>query len=302
MITKQLHGIIPIIFGGVFILTAAVAFNGCYIAEPVVQLNNIDVDGPIHQVPIRVTDNDMAGHLRVTPHIEFMPKRKLEGILQIQTDQGITNDFPQYDTTVNLQWTLPSYVAGVSFDCGLSKVVSLSAGGNYSEVNGKHFFEWDLGLGLCFEGENSGGRLEAGIQWEDIFYKATFDQYEVDHYFSGADSVKYLYSFGGSGTHSNANLYVDLTLNTRFFDSPVNGFIRIGYGETSLIDASMFTGQESENISQSVGFVSLTPGLYFDVDKWDRLLLGCQFISPTSLNSSNPGWLVSPVVQFDFTF
>jgi hypothetical protein len=253
-------------------------------------------------VPIRVNDNDMSGHMRVTPVLEFLPKRNLSGGLDIQTNSAISN-LPKYDTTTNLRWDMPSYVLGLGVDYGLSKVLSFSAGGNYSEVNGNHFFEWDLGLGLCFEGENSGGRLEGGIQWEDMSYQALFDKYRVDHYIlSGIDSVKYLSSFTESGTHSAVNFYANLILNTKFPASPINGFVRVGYGSTSLIDNSMFTNTNSESISKSVGFITLTPGLFFDVGKWNRLVLGCQFMSPTSMSSSSPAWMISPVVQFDFTF
>jgi len=280
----------------------AFLFAGCYVAEQVVQLNNLSVDGQVHQVPIRVNDNDMSGHLRLTPVFELMPKRNLDGVLQIGTNKEISS-LPQYDTTTNLRWNFPSYVAGLSADYGLSKIISFSAGGNYSQVDGKHFFEWDLGLGLCFDGENSGGRLEAGLQWENIWYRATFDKYEVDHYiFGGEDSVKYLYSFSSNGNRSNVNFYVNLTLNTKFHSSPVNGFVRIGYGSTSLVDNDVLSGQEQGDVSQSVSFISLTPGLFLDIGEWNRIVLGCQFISPSSLNTSNPEWLISPMIQLDFTF
>jgi hypothetical protein len=259
------------------------------------------VDGQIHQMPIRVNDGDMSGRLRISPYLELMPNTNMNGILQIQTNQDISQ-LPQYDTTKNLNWNLPSYVAGLSFDYGLSKVLSFSAGGNYSQADGKHSFEWDMGLGLCFDGDNSAGRIEAGLQWEDISYNALFDKYEIDHYFSGVDSVKYLGPFGINGQHSAGNFYINLTLNTRYPNSPVNGFVRIGYGVTSLLDEDMFPQNETENISTSVGFISVTPGLYFDIGKSNRIVLGCQFMSPTSLDSSDPAWLVSPVVQFDFIF
>ncbi len=298
----RLRSIVSILFGCTAMIALPILGEGCYVSEQVVQLNNMQVDGQIHQVPIRVNDGDASGHLTITPCVEFMPSKRIEGSLQVPTD-GEISSLPQYDTTMNLQWNLPSLVAGVGMDYGLTKVVSLSADGNYSQINGKHSFEWDLGLGLCFEGENSGGRLEGGVQWENMSYHAVFDKYEVDHYiFGGGDSIKYLNSFEVNGDRSDWNLYVNLTLNTRFANSPVNGFVRIGYSNTSLIDNDMFSSEDEVDYSKSVGFISLTPGLYYDMGKWNRIVVGCQFMSSSSLNTSTPGWLVSPVVQFDFTF
>ncbi|MGO9482688.1 MAG: hypothetical protein ACLP05_13040 [Candidatus Kryptoniota bacterium] len=290
-----------ILYISVSLSAAAFMFDGCYVPEQVVELDNLKVDGQIHQMPIRVNDGDMSGHLRISPYLEFMPKTNLTGVLQIQTNQDISQLSP-YDSTRNLDWNMPSYVGGLSFDYGLSKILSFSAGGNYSQADGKHSFEWDMGLGLCFDGENGAGRIEAGLQWQDISYDASFDKYEVYQYYSGIDSVKFVDSFGINGSYSTANFYINLTLNTKYTTSPINGFVRIGYGVTSLLDDGMFPASQNVDISSSTGFITVTPGLYYDINKSNRIILGCQFMSPTSLDNSNPSWLFSPVVQLDFLF
>lgn len=288
-------------FVGVLFPLTVFLLSGCTTTEPMVIARNVDVTGPFHQVPVRITDRDIDGHLRITPSILVTKKRNLDGATELNSDYDLGMYGPN-DSTNNLHWNLPSYVAGLSIDYGLSRTLSFSAGGTYSKTNGKESFEWDVGLAACFQDKTIGGRLEAGLQWQDINYSALFDRYNLEHDWStGEDAATYLYSFSRFGKFMTGNVYCNLTLNTKYQGSPVNGFVRVGYGVTSVLSNDMLRINENGDIATSVGFINITPGLYFNITRWNRLLLGCDFSAPVTMTSSTPDWLVIPVAQIDFT-
>ena len=274
---------------------------GCTTTEPMIIARDVDVTGPFHQIPVRITDRDMAGHLRIIPHIAVMQRTNFSGVADLNSESDL-NIYGVNDSTNNLRWNIPSYVAGLSFDYGLSKTFSLSAGGTYSKADGKKSLEWDFGLAACFQDEAIGGRLEAGVQWQDLNYSALFDRYNLEYNWSTGDQVAaYLYSFNRYGKYLTGNVYVNLTLNTKYRHSAVNGFVRVGYGITSVLSNDMLRLNEDGDIATSVGFIDVTPGLYFKITRWNSLLLGCEFVTPATMTSSNPEWLVIPVAQIDFS-
>ncbi len=282
-------------------LAASVDQWGCVSTRPVVLARSVDIAGPIHQVPVTVTDGNMKGKLMLTPHIEFSGKKSFCGTTGLN-DNSDLQQYGNYDSTNNVNWTLPSYVAGLSLDYGLSEAVSLSAGATYTDMNGSESYEWNGGLAVCFQDRIFGGRLEAGAQWQDIRYNVILDRYEIVNYWPpDGSTTQYLYSIDRYGKFLTANFYCDLVLNTKVESSPVNGFVRAGYGVTSILSNDMLRATEDGDIATSVGFYSLTPGLFFDITKWNRLLIGCDFISPAGMTSTSPRWLIMPLVQVDFT-
>ncbi len=169
------EGKTPAIGKGAIALIMVAVYAGCYGAGRVIQLRSVDVTGPIHQIPVRVTDGDSEGRLRVTPTFASMPGGSIDGRIEIKQDSRLF-DLHQYDTINNLHWNLPSYVVGIALDYGTSKHLSFSFGGNYSITNEKKSYEWDFGLGWHFQEEYLGGRLGAGVQWQDIECNALFDR------------------------------------------------------------------------------------------------------------------------------
>lgn len=299
---NEFPGIGFLAFVGLLFPVSVLILSGCTTTEPMIIARDVAVTGPFHQLPVRVTDRNMDGHLSITPHIAFMQKTNFSGVAELNNESDL-NMYGVNDSTNNLHWNLPSYVAGLSIDYGLSKTLSFSAGGTYSNADGKKSLEWDFGLAACFQDEAIGGRLEAGVQWQDINYSALFDRYNLDQNWStGEEVATYLYSFDRYGKYVTGNVYVDLTLNTKYRRSPVNGFIRIGYGVTSVLSNDMLSLNEDGDVATSVGFINVTPGLYFDITRWNRLLLGCDFAAPVTMTSSTPQWLAIPVAQIDFTF
>lgn len=286
---------------GLVSAAGAVYQSGCTTVTPVVVARSVAVTGPVHRTPIRVTDGDIRGKFRFTPYVEVMPKRNVNGVTQLNVDYD-SKKYGNYDSTNNVFWNLPSYVAGLSFDYGLSKIVSFSAGGLYSKVNGKESLEWDAGLAFCFQGRDIGGRFEVGVQGQDIGYDAFFDRYNLESSQSaGRNNVVYLYSFERYGKILTGNFYCNFTLNTKIPRSPVNGFVRGGYGVTSILSNETLRPNEDGDVATSIGFVSISPGIFFNLTEWNRLLLGCDLISPIGMNPSSPRWLAAPILQVDFT-
>lgn len=285
---------------GIGFFAAAFSLWGCSISRPLVIARSVDLTGPMHQFPVRVTDRGIDGRLTLTPHVELFSSRTLTGRTNLNSDYDLA-DYANYDTANNVRWNLPSYEAGLSLDYGLSKTFSLSAGALYTNMSGREYYEWDGGLAACFQDANVGGRLEAGVQWQYIRYNVTLDRYNVtSNWSTGSTTTEYLYSFSRFGRYLTGNFYCNFTLNTKVKASPVNGFVRAGYGITSLLSDEMLKTRESGNISTSVGAVNLAAGFYFDIARWSRLVVGCSFISSTALSVSSPQWLVVPLAQMDF--
>ncbi len=278
----------------------AASMAGCSIVTNLVQLRDVKLTGPNHQIPVRVTDRDVEDHLRITPNFSITKNRNIDGNVEIDQDSRLYN-LAGYDTANNLHWNLPAYVVGIGFDYGLSKHLSFSLGGNYSRTKEKKSYEWDAGLGWCFHDKYVGGRFEVGLQWQDVAYSATFDQYEVVNSWGNPEEVRYLYSFNRYGKYMTGNFYGNLTLNTVFQGAALNGFVRLGYGVTSVLSNEMLRVNEEGDITTAVGMVNITPGLYINLTEWSRLVVGCEFLSPVSMNSYSPEWLIVPIAQVDFT-
>ncbi len=288
----------PSIGNAAIAIFMAVASAGCYGSTQLVQVRKVEVTGPNHQIPVRITDGETEGHLRLTPNISVMQNRKIDGSVDIEKDPHLGR-LSIYDTTDNVHWTMPSNVVGIALDYGLSKHFSFSLGGNYSKTNDKKSYEWDVGLGWCFYDQYLGGRFDFGFQWQDIAYSAYFDRYQSSPSGSGLD---YMYTFNRYGRYVTGNFYGSITLNTVFRRFPLNAFVRAGYGVTSVLSDEMLRVNEEGDIAAYVGMLNVTPGLYFDLTRWSRLVVGCEFSSPVSMTSYSPEWLIVPTAQIDLSF
>lgn len=299
---EKIRGYIFIISGIVIAAGSGISLESCTVIQQTAIINNVNIDGNIHQVPIRVNDGNMTGHVRITPNISILPVQRTTGTIKVPTYNAVEL-LPRYDSlSNNLRMNLPTYVIGLGLDYGLSDLFSLSADGNYYRVDGKQSFESDIGLALTFGGDQVASRLEAGAEFESSSYSAVIDQYKV--FESGGlfnlnvDSAAYKSSYTTSGNNPSVDFYVNFTMNSRIKHSRVNWFARVGYGFISILSPSLPSAQ---NEQRAVGFLTFTPGVFYDINDWSRLVVGCRFMSATSGFYFSPNWLISPVAQVDFT-
>lgn len=292
-----------ILLGSVVVAASGISLESCTGFQQTAIINNINVDGNIHQVPIRVNDGDMTGHVRITPNISILPVQRTSATIKVPTYSAIEL-LPRYDSlNGNLHMNLPNYILGLGVDYGFSDLFSLSADGNYYQVGGRRSFESDFGLGITFSGDQIASRIEAGAEFESSSYNALIDQYRV--FESGnlfnvtVDSAAYQSSYTASGNNPSVDFYVNFTLNSRIKHSRVNWFARIGYGFTSILSPTLPT---AGNEQTAVGFLTFTPGVFYDINKSTRLVVGCRIMSAMSGYNMSPNSLISPIAQMDFTF
>ena len=59
--------------------------------------------------------------------------------------------------------------------------------------------------------------------------------------------------------------------------------------------------QTDKRGSSTAGFISLTPGIYFNFSEASRVLLGCRFYIETQIGGADPKYFIMPMMQVDFT-
>jgi hypothetical protein len=274
----------------------ALLWSGCAI-EQTVAVQNIDVTGPQSYPRIHIT-NDSVKTARAVVHLSSNTKTALNGSFTNETT-STTASTAGTPSSGKIHWALPRFEGGFDFDLLLSQSVSLTLGANTSA----NLWGFNAGLGLHREDADAAVRLDLGFQWQSL-------SYDIDYVLTTKTTSPFgeseeTQNFHKRASASHGDFYGSLTVNTKNQLGSLNFFLQLGYTHQTIFDINTqvlvfpFWGW-SNKASLSSSYFVLTPGIYFDLSKSLRIVAGAKCSLDAGFDSSDPSFLVAPVLLFDF--
>jgi hypothetical protein len=296
---------------GILVL-ASILMLGCgTTVQDVLYLQNVEVQGPASQPPIHVTTkNTGAKSVYVTPHFSINPKTSLSGNLSPQYSGQIPSTLTDFQRK-GITWKLPSLQLGFDLDYAFSDNKALMLGVGQSVINQHSLWDGYAGIGF-FGGEgNSRVRLDLGLQFQQLSYNAATVLTRTETPLFGKTSTRTIY-FVDSGKDTHVNFFASFTINSAYDDRFTNFFFQAGLNTQKLTNYSPHTSvtpvfpflttyvESDQRAESSALWLYAVPGVYFNVGKSNRLLLGVRTSYQVGIGSANPSVFFSPVVQFDW--
>lgn len=305
-----------------FIVTITIYFFGCSI-EQTIYFQDIEVKGPINNPPIFVTTNKSMGKTVISPKINFNPNVSLSG--QVNAPRVNRDNIFQVDTVDgrlkasnrnvldfkgnNFNWKVPDFTGGLDLDLPIGKKTSLIGSFNFTSYDKFDLYGGSFGISFynVFDANNA-IRFSAGLSLQEIAYNAkTIIITDYESLFGSSENdVFFCWDIDKS---SSINVFVSLTYNTSFPEFPMNIFFNASYFTQTVIDYTenhpnpqyfiFGTNIIKNETNYRTGFISLSPGLVYDISDWNRIILGGTFIfNTTELKAKNLNFV--PMLKMDF--
>ncbi|MDR3610535.1 MAG: hypothetical protein P4L27_08240 [Ignavibacteriaceae bacterium] len=319
---KKLFLLLPLIFGG------------CATIHQTIYLQNVEVNGPINNPPVFISDGSTG--IKISPWLSFHTNKQLTG--QVNHSMVNSNGVFQVDTTYNngsvayresnannykynhdnIIWNLPNVKAGVDIDLPVSKAVSFFGSLNYSSQNFYQIMGGSFGIGFNSVTRGNAVRFNFGCSLQQYQYDAsTVVIQTVDPVF-GKEYTEVGF-FHDIDKKSNLNFFGNLTYNTVSTDMSINFWFSFAFFSETLLDLTPETPNQAYypfdfNVTTtdtrgetSTTFVSFSPGIYINVTPSLRLVVGINILKDIGNFSSDNGSFTSslfvmPLAKIDFLF
>ncbi len=283
--------------------------SGCVTVKDEIFLRNVEVGGPVNQLPMHITDAEMKSTtFTVSPFVSVSPQRSMTTSLERQYSGTIPDTLADFRRT-GLQWGVPSVRFGLDLDYAVSGTVALMGGISTSVGKERQFLAGYGGVGLFSADTGVGLRLNVGVQYTDMSYTGATVLVRTTTPFGGSPTQDTAY-FLDRGKESHLNLFADLTLNTSNRGWPVNYFIQFGVNPQTI---TRFTPSQSvaqfpfgtqivsdQRSESSVLWISAVPGIYFSIGPSRRVVLGVRLLKDVLSETASPDILVIPMMQLDW--
>lgn len=283
-------------------------------------LQELQTEGPQSKPPLYITNNSKAGDLRIVPKISYSNSQKIIG--RTQGHSNVTLDGTYRVDTVstggvvkymeregvnthlfsgrNFVWDAPDVTASLSAEYLVTDQISFVLGGNYSSRRSEQYFGAIAGAGFLFEGKNIAARIDIGAQWTtakyDVHYVVTTPPFS---FVSREMEVEF---FHDKGKETFVNSYTAVTFNSKVQAWPVQGFLQLAINRQTLVFLERRAKiADRSSVLQSGSFFFVTPGLYLDISPKTRIVAGLHLGDETELLEGEPGVVLVPFLQFEFT-
>lgn len=290
-----------------FILTILI-LTACSTVTDTLYLRQAKVDEPLTLPPVSITDSVESGTIYFSPHLSYDTKNLLEG--DIQRSYRLY----ELDTTFNpaeksLTWNIASVSAGFDMNIIAARNLAFALGMDYSSQTNFTSFGGNFGIGLYGYQNQSAIRFDIGLNVHSVKYDA-YTVVERRESFWGGGTESSVYFFHDISNSTHIDPYINFTFNTAHKDWYLNYFINAGYAvqtlfafepETSyLIVNGINLIETDERGSSTAGFINVTPGIFFYLGEYNRLLLGTRFNYETQISGATDKLFIVPMLQFDF--
>ena len=289
---------------GLFVAGASLLLlSACVTVKDEIFLRNIEVDGSPSQPPVHVTAADSKkGDVTVSPQLSFGSGTTTTS-LDPQYEGQIPDSLPDFDRK-GLHWNMPRVTFGLDLDYAVSNSFALNGGVSASISTGRQYTSLYGGIGLFSSDPVTSVRFDIGVQYVDIQYTgATVILRTIGT--GPQDTIYYL----DRGKQFQLNMFANLTINSSDAERGVNWFVQIGISPQTLTSfvpeqdvwtTSTTYVRSDQRAQSSVFWISATPGFYFSLGENRRLLLGARLMKEVLSESSKPGIVVIPMLQFDW--
>lgn len=292
-----------------FLSFSIILLFGCTTVNDTLYLREAAIVGPVMPVPIHLTDSVDTPSFTISPRFSYTTTSKFSGEIAQYTNYFLLDSL-FVPSEHSLNWQVVNANVGIDMDLVLSRVIALTAGVNYSSR--KNFSVWGGNFGIGFNTSNPGAafRFDVGMQIHSVQYEAYTVVHRTETGFWGNNEETFFYHDVGKSTHFDP--YFNLTFNTAYKSWPVNIFFNGGYVIQTLFSFEPKTTystdiffntyiQSDARGSSTAGFINLTPGIFFYLNDFSKILLGTSFYIEIHNDSSDPKYLVIPRLQIDFS-
>jgi hypothetical protein len=285
-----------------FGVSFALMLSGCAVSHEI-SLEQMKVSGQVSEIPVKVTDQQIEGGIRISPKIALQQRQNIEGRVELNEPSPRSGTPPSAGN--NFTWDLPSAVGGLDVDLPLGSHSALALGVDVASLRGRSFVGWTIGLGFFKEDSTAGGRIDLGIHSSPIAYEASTVITQRD-LFSGTETRRAAYKDVGKG--DRIGFYGAITLNTRSEAWPFNFFLNLALFKQALVNYTPSVVVSSDaalvqdlraSCSQWMG--AAAPGVFLRLTDTMRLLVGSRFIWPLEVSDVHPATLILPFAQIDFS-
>lgn len=312
-------------------LLALLLFSaGCATVEDKVFLQRAEVNGPVYQPPVIMTGEKPDSSVTLSAKFFLDTKNRVHAKMS-STSEISPADFFQNENMPfkdwswdeglnsnlhNLRWNIPEFYAGVDADLPFSRSMSLLLGFSYSTAGSTNLYGGSLGLSAFSFRDGIGARFGFGV---------SLQQYSYDVYSLlvrrtipyNEEERQTTYLLHDVDVNSNINFYMNLTVNSDYKASPINFYFSLAYFNQKLLDfepstpynkgTDLATDLFTDHIytdargEASNSYLSLTPGVYLKLSDIHRVVFGAGILrSVSGLPNNTSGWLVIPMMKFDF--
>lgn len=281
-------------------------FIGCTTTNQTLYLQQAEVNGPISQPPIHLTDSSDTPSVTFSPKFSYNTKKTLIGDVS-QSAGFFGSDTIFVPSENSLTWNMSTVYAGLDIDLLLSKRFAISLGVNYASQSSFESWGGTVGIGFFDYNKGSAFRFDVGLNIQSMQYNVyTVVSSVTTGFFGGTD--EYIAFYNDVGKSTSFNPYANFTFNTAHKSWPVNLFINAGYSIQSLFNFEPRTSYYAFGTftvtdlrgNATAGFFNFTPGIYFFLGESNRILLGSRFFLETQINGADPTLFILPMIQFDF--
>ena len=318
----------------ILLLLIALIFAGCADIQQTIYLQNAEINGPINNPPIYISDH--RNGITVSPWLSYNSHNLIvgktehtqvnaNGVYQVDTimDGGQISYRPssanKYGCTGNnVKWNIPDVKGGVDIDLPLSSTISMLGSFNYSSHNLYQIVGGSLGFGFYSVKKSDAIRFNIGCTIQQFQYDASSVVIStIDPVFG--KSYTQVDFFHDIDKKSNLNFFGNLTYNTVSTDMPINFFFSLAFFSQTLLDLEPenpnreyypfgVTTTTADNRGEiSTSYFSFSPGIYINVTPAMRLVLGVNIAKElgdfaNATDSFTSGLLVIPLAKIDLMF
>jgi hypothetical protein len=293
---------------GTLIITS-VLMVGCGTVQDTIYLQNVEVQGPAGQPPIHVTAKSTGEKsVHVTPHVSINARTSLSGSLSPQYSGRVPDTLPSFRRK-GLNWNLPKAQFGFDLDYAFSDSKALMFGISQSVISQRSLWDGYAGIGFFGREKNSAVRLDLGVQLQEVAYDAATVLVRTETPLWGKPSTQTCY-YVDSDKDTHVNFFATVTFNSIHDDWLANPFFQAGLSTQKLTDFSsrnsrvesgLYTYIRTDQRAESSAFwLYAVPGVYFNVGKSNRVLLGVRISDQVGIENANPSVFFCPVLQFDW--
>ncbi len=297
-----------------FVTGLIYTITGCTTTKT--SLQNIEVDGSMVNLPIRITENKSAGSLEfhfnylknntktLTTNVEGHSFVNSHGVFEVEPvpnenyyieRTGVNNYLYTGD---NLRWNTPEYSVSGDMDIAISNSFVLTGGFNYNRINKKDYWGQNIAIGLYKERETWAMRFDFGLTFQEVYYQANY--VEVEDIDLSSHQTRKVFFYSQDKKDSYTTPFISFTLNSRRADWPINCFFNytIGWQTIFNFEPEYHSFSDIGNFQLDATAHSFSVGLHKSFDDFGRLVGGVRYIKYTEDNGNLN--FVNVFAQFDF--
>ena len=220
--------------------------SGCTVTS----LQQVEVDAPAVQQPIRITENTEKGNLIARGFFAYNQDQQVqtqirehtlvneEGVFEVEEGAGPNVFIEREGVNVypfrgnNFTWSVPDWQAGIELELPLSDGASFTGGLGFADGRTTTQLNQQLGLGLFFNVDNWGYRFDFNLAFQQSRYNMEAVQGYQTEWRGGRDrEVRFIF-IDDNDRYTHPSFGV--TLNSKYTDRPINFFFNYTLGRQTF--------------------------------------------------------------------